>query len=562
MMLRSMSRFWLFCMLAAATFAAKGAVGFFAPGGLPKEVIENTQIGLFEAQNLGQVEQNLSRTKGTAFKAFVDLGPVITRPQPPAKLSMRYVTVSGQAAIKDFKPLSPSNLKEFVSDGEMRRALSGIMEVLSRNKSNVGAVFLADEPYTHGISKLEMERAARVVRRMLDQHGMRTVKIGVIFASGMFNRSFASLINREAGEYVRGIDQYYASYSDGLGPKGFADWVNGIKKSRLVTYDRAGNMYVGGGLPRGYDIYGFDFYLSTILLDDTHEQTLSWLAQNYPDAGCSQFADLPMSRIRAQLSFFRAGGALTAKRYKEADRRILDAIYDCRMRALTAMLIKEARGRKAQFLLVSESSDNGVLEFLPSGAVKPEQPNALIDARVLDEVDRAEAFYSSQSCVFDAGLLYFTYQDSYDSAIKLHVGGARGMPAVMSSIYGFARRTASSRARKCSATAVAMSVPSAHRDRRADVKLTVTPGGVPVCLPGHRIASSVSWAVESDGARQVKVDVLAPDSTKARLFTEGRNVGSAATGVWVVPGTRFDLIDSNNGEDLATYTVTASRCAH
>jgi hypothetical protein len=367
-------------------------------------------------------------------------------------------------------------------------------------------------------------------------------------------------MDRESGAYVHGIDQYYATHGGGMSQADFAAWVAAVAQHRLVTYDRAGNMYVDGGVPRGYDIYGFDFYLSTLLLDRTHEDTLSWLAEHYPDAGCARFAGLPMSRIRAQLSFFRKGEALTGRGYQEADKRILDAIFRCRMNAVTTMLRDEVKDKKAQFLLVSESSDNGVLEFTPDGSAKSNQSAALIDTRVLDEVNRAEKFYGTHECLYSAGLLFFTYQDSYDATIKLKVGGARGLPDVMASIYGFAKeKKVSGRQAKCPASAA---VPSKlrHGQPRDGTTLSVVPGTVSACNAAGHVTSRVSWHVRSEGEPHVRVDVLDPGANEAKLFSQGGREGTAMTGDWVESGTRFDLVDSRNGKSLAAFTVTSVPC--
>lgn len=439
--MRVISKFWLFCLVILMAPAALAGVGFFAPDGLPKSVIRHTQIGLISAHSAETLEKNLSLMRGSGFKAYVDLGSMIERPRDASTLSMQYRVYGGSAYTKRFKPQSPNYLRIFPSDEHLRRILEPIADVMARHKTSIGAVFIADEPYVHGISKTDMERAGRIVRGVLNKHGLVSVKIGVIFASGMFNSDFAHQIDYEAGKYAQRIDHYYDIQGGGLSSAAFATWVKAIEEHRLVTYDGAGNMYVDGGLPRGFDIYGFDFYLSTLLLDGTHENTLSWLANRYPDvAGCKRFAGTPVSRVREQLSFFKDGKVLTGAKYQSTDRDILDAAFSCRMGAVTDMLLKMGSGLSADFLFVTESSDNGVLEFSKTAVAKPEQPEAIVTARVLDEVKRAEQFYEANYCVYKAGLLFFTYQDTYDAGIRLHIGGASSMPTVMSSIYTFAEK--------------------------------------------------------------------------------------------------------------------------
>jgi len=386
--------------------------------------------------------ENLALMRGTAFKAYVDLGSIITEPRALSKIGVRYSNGAGVVRTKHFMPQTPSYLREFLDGEDLRSRLRPLMVVLAQHRANVGAVFLADEPYAHGISKAELERAGQVVRNLLDQRGLSSVKIGVIFASGMFNRGFAHLINERAEAYVHGIDSYYAARGAGSSREAFASWVKTIETHRLVTYDGAGNMYVGGGLPKGFDIYGFDFYLSTLLLDGTHEDTMSWLASRFPEGPCAQFSGETVSEIRGKLSFFNDSKMLTGRKYKVSDRAILDSLFRCRMSAVTAMLLTEKMlaNDHADVLIVSESSNNGVLEFTSKGKAKSVQPEALVDDRILDEVNRAERLYEDHPCLYSGGLLFFTYDDSFDKSIKLWVGGAHDVPKVMASIYAFVKK--------------------------------------------------------------------------------------------------------------------------
>lgn len=439
----------LVAVVAAIALAvpANAGVGFYSPAGIPAEVVRNMQFDMFNGRSATQVARNLSKVRGTSFKVFINLGPIVTESANPADLNMTYTTSNGGIGTKIFRPNKRTKLRVFPSDAELRRRLNPVIKVLAKYSQNVQAVFLADEPYLNGISKAELERAGKVVRHELDVHGIQQVKLGVIFAAGMFNEAFAHLINRQAGAYVTAIDRYF-SHGDPGHPKAFAAWVQEIKHNRLVTYDRAGNMYIGGGLPRGFNVFGFDFYLSTILLDKTYDRTLEWFAKHFPHSGCATFADQPVSKIRTHLSFFHAGTVRKGRRYRVDDRRLLDSIYKCRMTATTTMLRQAVGARNADLLLVSESSNNGVLEFDPSGRVESNQPASLVESRVLDEVKRAQAFYTSHRCIFE-GLMYFPYNPSHDWSISLHIGGASTMPTVITSIYQFAANNATER-RACS----------------------------------------------------------------------------------------------------------------
>jgi hypothetical protein len=284
-----------------------------------------------------------------------------------------------------------------------------------------------------------MERVARLVRSELKRYGLEHVKIGVIFASAMFDPGFARLIDGEAGEYVRSIDSYYERNVASGGDETFSSWLKVIREFRLTTYDKAGNMYAEGGIPVGFDIIGFDYYVSTVLLDAVHERSLSWFAENTQEASCAPFKGLKTSTVRAGLSFFQDGPVLRARSRREQDRILLDQIFDCRIGAVTELLQKALRDSKsdAEVLLVSESSNNGLLEFDASGNIERDQPEKLVERRVLDEVNRAIEFYRRNPARLKAGVMFFTYDNEYDETIKLHIGGASAMPAVLQRIYGF-----------------------------------------------------------------------------------------------------------------------------
>lgn len=416
-------------------------VGFFSPDGIPPVLTKRTQIGSFDAHSAGQVAKNLERTRGTSFKAYIDLGPMITRSPAPDSLKMRYTTGDGRIHAKEFLPSTNNKLRVFLPDRELRRVLKPVLSVMARYRANIEAVELADEPYINGISKSELERVARIIRGDLDANGLRSVKLAVVFAGGMFNRDFAQLMDRHAGIYAAGLDNYFrkGQQRDSMA---FKTWVAQIKKNRLVTYDRAGNMYVGGGLPKGFDIYGFDFYLSTLLLDGLHEDTLSWFAAHDLGKGCAHFKGKPMSQLRHKLSFFHDGPVLQGDHYRVDDKKLLDDMYQCRMSAVTEMLVHEAQGSRTRLLMLTESSNNGVLEFDSGARAEQTQPVLLVESRVLDEVQRGEAFYENHLCTYSAGLMFFTFNNVYDSSIKLNIGGASDMPAIMASIDSFAHKFA------------------------------------------------------------------------------------------------------------------------
>lgn len=433
----------------SATRFSRPSVGFFTPRGIPQELVDKTQFGMINVGSVEQVERSFAIAQGHPFLINVDFGALITSLAEPDSLSQLYTDSTGALKTKIFPPSADNKLLRLPSDESLSRLVQPYLDILAKYPKNVGTVFVADEPYLNGISKQEMERAGRIMRSELDKRGLKHVRLGVIFAGGMFDSSFAEMIDSESGRYVSGIDRYYLENQAYLNispdnakidPEAleFRNWLSVMETSRLATYDRAGNIYLSGGIPEGYSVAGFDLYLSTILLEHLHAHTLAWLADHYPEAGCKQFAGTDMINLRKKLSFFRDGAVADDTPLTSHDRRILDAIFQCRMEAMTAMLKKKLGSRKVDLLLISESSNNGVFDFDSQGNMETHQPMPLVESRVLDEVKRAEDFYLRHQSDFTAGLMFFTYENEYDNTIKLNIGGASNMPSVLDNILRFA----------------------------------------------------------------------------------------------------------------------------
>lgn len=85
--------------------------------------------------------------------------------------------------------------------------------------------------------------------------------------------------------------------------------------------------------------------------------------------------------------------------------------------------------------MISETSNNGVLEFDARLNIENSQPPALVEWRVLEETRRATDFYLSNQHVYNQGLLFFTYANAFDHTIQMPVGGAANMPAVLEHIF-------------------------------------------------------------------------------------------------------------------------------
>lgn len=422
-------------------------VGFFNPVGIVPDLVLHTAFGMINAIDTHQVERSLAAAVGTAYRVKIDFSELLLERVPPSSVGQQYRDSSDRIWTKKFAPLARQKLRCFPSDIMIARIMASFIAVMRQYKTNLGTIFLADEPYLNGISKTELERAGAIVRRELDAAGLEHVELGVIFASGMFNAEFAQHLDRASGDYARGID---ACYDHGMAVRNgtvhdplfdsqiFDNWVDSTGQFRLTTYDAAGNMYVGGGLPSGFDVVAFDFYLSTILLDSVHENTLSWFASRSSSA-CGKFAGQKMSSIRSTLSFIQDGPIRNDEAARIADRQLLDDIFTCRMTGTLDLLRQATQGTSTKMMMISESSANGVMEFHADGRLKEDQPRHVIEERVLDEVVRGLNFYNMHRSDFASGLMFFIFDDAHDYSINLDICGARSLPSVTKQIYAFAQ---------------------------------------------------------------------------------------------------------------------------
>lgn len=416
-------------------------IGFFSPDGASPEFTPHIQFSIVNIRSPAGLAADFAAADGTKNKLYLDFGPLISNGRPPVSLSRNYLTTDGAEHIKAFAPLTAAKVERIADKGELARRLAPYLPIIAAHQDHLGPIFLLDEPYLNGVSKAELERAAQDVRAIFADAGMTKIRLGVNFAAAMFNSDFAEHIGRAAGDYAAAIDDYskrHAALRSGPATPeavAFRGWVDAIERSRLSTYDQAGNMYVGGGIPDGFDVVTFDFYLSTILFDGTHEHTLEWFAQRFPEY-CSAFKGTPMHQIRAGLSFFR-GDTEATDADRASDRLILDEVFTCRMQATLSLLRAELHGRAVEVMLIGESSSNGLLQFNADGAPTQAQDAAAIEARVLDEVKRTAHLYTPGA--FKAGLAYFTYADTYDQSIHLRIGGAADMQSVTDFIYRLAR---------------------------------------------------------------------------------------------------------------------------
>lgn len=92
----------------------------------------------------------------------------------------------------------------------------------------------------------------------------------------------------------------------------------------------------------------------------------------------------------------------------------------------------------------------------------------------------------------------------------------------------------------------------------AKVTFEVVPATTKEC-DAAPIVAEVKWSVEDMAVTEVKVEVDS-DKQEPQLLSVGGRAGEAKTDAWVVSGTRFHLINSANGQELATHEMKAEPC--
>ena len=434
------------CGLQLLSASAWAALAIFNPSGVNAEFVDKVATAHVEVYSPASLEKNLQAVVGSRTKLDLDLGPILAQALANSQIRMTYQH-GDVVRTKALSPLPDNKLRRLLANDEIRALLPPYLRLIKRYRHQVSTLFVADEPYLHGISKAELERVSLTLRTMLAEHHIRGVKLGVIFASGMADTSFAKLLDSEAAQYAAEIDEHLQVVDEKIqlntATADERQWFSNIGEQRLTTYDNAGNMYVRGGLPKGYDLYGFDFHLSTVLQDRLYENMLGELKKHVRGNECDFGTVQTMSELRTRLSFYQDGPVVTSDegnvdQPRNADRQLLDQLYLCRMTAATQILRQEIAkiGGKGRIVLVTESSNNGVLEFDANQAVEPDQPQLLIQGRVLDEVKRGLAFYNLQRERGDIQTLeFFTFDRTTDHSIQLSVGGFSDMPGVKDLIF-------------------------------------------------------------------------------------------------------------------------------
>lgn len=94
-----------------------------------------------------------------------------------------------------------------------------------------------------------------------------------------------------------------------------------------------------------------------------------------------------------------------------------------------------------------------------------------------------------------------------------------------------------------------------------DVDFDVSPPTAPACGDNSPVQATVSWEVRNTAVGEVRVEVADPGQENWKLLSVAGRQGEVETGPWVADGTRFRLIHSATGEQLAIRQVQGDSCA-
>lgn len=424
----------LIAVLGLSLPASAQEIGFFSPRGTDARFVDKVDFAMVNVNTTEQIAASIAEAKAAGLNLTLDFGPVISLPRDVSKLSIAYTRADGTAAEKTFAPRADNKLRDILPDDQLRQVIAPFLDMMAANPGVVDTLFMVDEPYLNGVPKAELERAGNLFRAELSARKIDGVKLGVLFASAMFHAPFAEALDRESMRYVENADTYRATVEE---TEEGQKWVETFDAFRLTTYDAAGNRYLGGGIPQGYDVVAFDYYVSTLLMDTVAENALHWFAANTELRSCDRFYGETVSGLRSKLSFYQDGPVVPGEDARNKDRVLLDDMFDCRMNATLDLLKQEiaASGQSPEVMLIGESSNNGMLEFSAAGTPETEQPSLLVESRVQDEVNRYLKIFSDRRGDNITRIAFFTFDDEFDDTIRLAIGGASSMAGVLQSIF-------------------------------------------------------------------------------------------------------------------------------
>lgn len=409
-------------------------IGFFSPRGTDARYVDKVDFAMVNVNTTNQIAASIAEAKAAGLNLTLDFGPIISLPRDVSLLKTAYTRADGTTAEKTFAPRPDNKLRDILPDAKLRQTIAPFLDLMAANPRVVDTLFMVDEPYLNGVPKAELERAGRLFRAELAAREIEDVKLGVLFAAAMFHAPFAEALDSESFIYVETADTYRANAKDTIEGQ---QWIKTFESARLTTYDSAGNRYLGGGIPQGYDVVAFDYYLSTLLMDRVAERALHWFAMNTDIRSCDRFYAETATGLRSKLSFYQDGPVVPGEDARNKDRVMLDDMFDCRMNATLDLLEQEiaASGQSPEIMLIGESSNNGMLEFNASGTPENDQPTLLVESRVQDEVNRYLDIARARKDDGITRIAFFTFDDEFDDTIRLAIGGASSMPGVLDSIF-------------------------------------------------------------------------------------------------------------------------------
>ena len=96
-------------------------------------------------------------------------------------------------------------------------------------------------------------------------------------------------------------------------------------------------------------------------------------------------------------------------------------------------------------------------------------------------------------------------------------------------------------------------------DSQSESKIfTFEPKLLDDCSQGHEV--TVNWDIKSHYPEVTDIDLYVSDGNKETLFAQGQAIGSAKTGFWTYPGTRFIIKDSKNNKTLEDFAMSGPKC--
>lgn len=421
-------------------------VGFFTPSQLEdsQHLSHYSILNTHSKENYNQFETTalfkaLNQVKGTPHKIVINLSDILFIHKTAQELNntIQYNQQTHQKKLSS--PPYPKVHKALEPDA-LQNTITTLFKHLTPHASEIQALMVSDEPYLNGISKQDLETVIYALKQHQYKHGLTQIPLWINFAGALFNPQFAKLIDQNLGQYVYNLDRYYQSqtqHEPDMSEKekqDFTQWKTIIQKYRLVSYEQAGNIYTKGGLPKGIDLVSFDFYLSTLLFDNMYQNILGWFANSQKIPSCAPFKDTPLSHIKTQLSFLQ-DGPVAAK--PQHDKNHLNQLFQCRMDAATQLLLQQIAKdypnhsqNAPSILMIAESSSNAFFERDKAEKIEPNQPQALVEQRVYNEVERYINYQQHNPHIFNSGIAYFLYPNAYDYSIQLKIKGIQDLPSV------------------------------------------------------------------------------------------------------------------------------------